>query len=144
MAGYVPYMRVLFRALVIATLSFGVVPAYGGVSGAGPTLTFVTVAPPKVHGAHFRAHKGVRVTFRVGSEAQVVVLRSSGSGSFTVVAPSLPPDPCGTPLLITAVGVHGDNALLRRPPRYCAPASPGAPAMPVPSYRGATNSRASA
>ena len=81
---------------------------------------------------HFHEHERVRVTFDAGTQAPIVVVRTSASGSFTVSAPSgFTSDPCGSALVISAAGVQGDQALLRRPPRLCAPETPGAPALPA-------------
>ncbi len=121
-----------FLVAVLAALSIGALQASGYASFGTPALSFVAGSPLRVHGAHFRQHERVRVTFNVGSQAPAVVVRTSVAGSFTASAPAgLTSDPCGSPLVISATGVLGDHASLRRPPRLCAPETPSAPALPA-------------
>ena len=124
----------LLFATSVAVLSIGTLAASAGTVAVTPTLTFVSVSPLQVHGSHFRGRERVRVTFQGASTAPTVTVRTTLYGSFTLSAPSgFTTDGCGPAFVISAAGVHGDTALLRRPARLCAPAQPApSPALPAP------------
>jgi hypothetical protein len=67
----------------------------------------------------------VRVTFQAGSMI-VLTAHTTRFGVFVLNAPDgFVLDQCGgRSVTVSAAGVHGDFALLRRPSRLCAPAAP--------------------
>jgi hypothetical protein len=97
--------------------------AAGGTSSKA-SLTVVSLHPLTVHGRQFVPRERVRVTFTLGkAPGHVLVVRTSAAGTFATSAPlALHYDRCTTTLVVSAVGTRGDKALLRRPPRGCAPA----------------------
>ncbi|HEY4346232.1 MAG TPA: hypothetical protein VGM80_01485 [Gaiellaceae bacterium] len=113
-------------AVVALTLSVAVLSA---AASSRPSLSIVSSSPLAVHGVHFGARERVRLTFRA-SKTSVLVVRTSRLGAFTVNAPAgFSLDRCGGgSLAVSASGLHGDTALLRRPLRACAPAAPASPA----------------
>jgi hypothetical protein len=87
-----------------------------------------------VKGTHFAPRERVRVRFGSGSTVRVVVVRANQFGTFVITVPSaIPDDQCGPAIVVSAAGVQGGAALVRRPPRMCAPATPAGPVSPVPA-----------
>ena len=114
-------LGVIVGALVLASLAAGGT----GVVKPKPSLVVVSFQPIKVHGRHFVPRERVRVTFKLGKAAgRVRFVRVSAAGTFSASPPAgISYDRCTTALVVNAVGVRGDKALLSRPPRGCAPAS---------------------
>jgi hypothetical protein len=125
-----------FAALICGALAASLLVAAS--AQARPVLTLVSASPLEVHGAHFAPHQRVHLRFSSVSPAQIVVVRASGTGTFTITVPSGTVfDQCGGPgLTVSAAAANGTYwILLQRPPRMCAPASPDAPAAPAASSR---------
>ncbi len=109
------------RCLVVCGLAALIAASVAGAV-LKPSLVLVRKAPLEVRGSGFRPHMAVRVV-ETSPAARVVVLRTSGTGTF--VAELLAGDPCAA-ILVRAVGSKGGRASLRIPPaRLCAPAGPG-------------------
>jgi hypothetical protein len=90
-----------------------------------PSIAFVSSSPLVLEGVHFAGRERVRVTFEAKSTT-VLTVHTSRSGVFVLGAPDgFMLDQCGTTsATVSAAGAHGDFALLRRPPRLCAPGAP--------------------
>jgi hypothetical protein len=117
----------LFLAAVVAS---GVTAV--AASGA-QTAHLAFVSSGAIKGTHFAPRERVRVRFGSGSSVQVVVVRANQFGTFVIPVPSaIPDDQCGPAIVVSAAGVEGGAALVRRPPRMCAPATPASPVAPVP------------
>lgn len=108
--------------VALAALSVAALPAWASLH---PSISFVSSSPLMLQGTHFAGRERVRVTFQAKSTT-VLTVRTSRAGAFVVSAPSgFTLDQCGSiAITVSAAGVHGDSALLRRPPRLCAPAAP--------------------
>jgi hypothetical protein len=119
------------KILLAAVVASGLTAATAeGASAAH--LAFVSSSAVK--GTHFGPRERVRVRFGAGDSVRVVVVRANQLGTFVITVPSgIPNDQCGPAIVVSAAGVQGGAALLRRPPRMCAPAAPASPASPVPS-----------
>jgi hypothetical protein len=113
-------LGVVAGALVLASLAAGGTDS----SKPKPSLAFVSLQPLTVHGRHFVPRERVRVTFTMGKAAgHVRFVRASAVGTFSASPPAgVGYDRCTTTLVVNAVGGRGDKALLKRPPRGCAPA----------------------
>jgi hypothetical protein len=94
-----------------------------------PSIAFVSSSPLQVRGVHFAGRERVHLTF-AAKTTTVLTIRTTRAGTFLVNAPTgFALDQCGGgSITVSAAGVHGDAALLRRPSRLCAPAAPATPA----------------
>ena len=96
-------------------------PAAGSASSA-PGLSLSASRPLVVHGSRFAGGERVRVSFRAGMQTLTRSVRATPLGAFALTTPqTLAYDPCSTTLVVSAKGVTGDTAVVRRPPRGCAP-----------------------
>jgi hypothetical protein len=119
------------KLLLAAVISSGVAAA--AAQGA-PAAHLAFTSSSTVKGTHFAPRERVRVRFGSGSAVQVVIVRTNQLGTFVITVPSgIPDDQCGSPIVVSAAGVQGGAALLRIPPRMCAPAGPVSP-VPAPAY----------
>ena len=108
---------VALAALVGAAL-VGSAPASPAVTK--PTIALSTLKPLTVRGAHFARVERVRVSFSAGGDAATRAVRTTGSGTFVAPAPEgFAYSPCGSPLVVVAVGSTGDRATLRLRQREC-------------------------
>jgi len=118
------------KLLLAAVVASGVTAV--AASGA-PTAHLAFASSGTVKGTHFAPRERVRVRFGSGSSVQVVVVRANQVGTFVIPVPSaIPDDQCGAAIVVSAAGVQSGAALVRRPPRMCAPAAPASPVSPVP------------
>jgi hypothetical protein len=85
-----------------------------------PSLAMAALRPPTVRGAHFARLERVRVGFSAGGNVATRTVRTTRSGNFVAPAPAgFAYSPCGSPLVVTAVGATGDRATLRLRQREC-------------------------
>jgi hypothetical protein len=118
--------------LLLAAVVAGGVTAAAAVGAQSAHLAFTSSST--VRGTHFAARERVRLRFGSGVSVRVVVVRADRFGTFLVTVPAgIPDDQCGPAIVVSAAGVQGGAALLRRPPRLCAPAAPAGPVSPVPA-----------
>jgi|GEM_PF-6811864 len=112
-------MRRVGGALVVLAVTAAALPAVAAPARTAlPRLSLTSMSPVGVAGVRFVHSERVRV--RYGTSLRVV--RASPAGSFLVHFP-VSGDPCTGPVLVTAVGAHGDSAALKLPARMC-PISP--------------------
>ncbi len=90
-------------------------------STARPALRLVQSQPPIVSGSHFHPAERVKVTFNVGAQRFVRIVRTSRSGSFSASAAPGALDRCGDLLLVIAVGLRGDSARVKLQLPDCPP-----------------------
>jgi hypothetical protein len=125
-------------ALSIATLVLLLVGA--AAAAPRPTLTLVTRSTGQVavHGTQFGAFERIRVRFAgMNAETPAITVRTNADGAFTLPAPAeTATDPCGAEFAVSATGATGGTALVRRPPRECAPAAPNGPVTPAAATSG--------
>jgi hypothetical protein len=122
-------MRSAKRVLAAVVVS-GVTAA---AAQCAPAAHLAFVSSSTVKGTHFAPRERVRVRFGSESSVQIVVVRANQFGTFVIPVPSaIPDDQCGPAIVVSAAGVQSGAALVRRPPRMCAPAAPASPVSPVP------------
>jgi hypothetical protein len=87
---------------------------------AKPRLALSGLQPAAVRGSHFAGRERVRVGFSAGGETWIRTVRTTEAGTFVAPAPEdFTYSPCGSPLLVTALGARGDRATLRLAQREC-------------------------
>ena len=87
-----------------------------------PSLRLLGTSPLAVRGLHFQPGEHVRVIATLQGVNLRRHARANASGTFTVRFWTAPPhDPCGSGLVVAAVGSLGSKTLLKLPPRECAP-----------------------
>jgi hypothetical protein len=91
-------------------------------SSSRPVLRLVRQQPPVVSGYHFRRAERVKVTFGVGAQRFVRIVRTSRTGAFSAKGLDGALDRCGDQLLIVAVGRLGDRASVKLQLPDCPPA----------------------
>jgi hypothetical protein len=76
--------------------------------------------PATVKGWDFAGLERVRVAFSAGGGTWMRTVRTTAAGTFVAPAPDeFKYSPCGSPLLLTAVGARGDHATLKLAQREC-------------------------
>jgi hypothetical protein len=112
-------MKALLTAAVIAALALASYAA--AASSTRPVLRLVQSQPPIVRGSHFRHAERVKVTFDLGAQQFVRVVRTTSTGSFSASGASGNLDRCGGQLLVVAVGRLGDRASVKLQLPDCPP-----------------------
>jgi hypothetical protein len=112
-------MKTLLTAAVLAALALASCAA--AAPSARPVLRIVQSQPPIVSGAHFRHAERVKVTFDLGAQRFVRIVRTTPTGSFSASAASGSLDRCGDRLLVVAVGRLGDRASVKLQLPDCPP-----------------------
>ena len=85
-----------------------------------PRLALSALQPATVKGRNFAGLERVRVGFSAGGETWTRTVRTTAAGTFVAQAPDeFTYSPCGSPLLLTAVGARGDRATLKLAQREC-------------------------
>jgi len=112
-------MKALLTAAVLAALALASCAA--AASSTRPLLRLVQSQPPIVRGTHFRHAERVKVTFDVGAQRFVRIVRTTLTGSFSASAASGNLDRCGDQLLVVAVGKLGDRASVKLQLPDCPP-----------------------
>ncbi len=114
---------ILFPMLVLAGALF--VAGLGAEVTWKPSLRLLGTNPLAVRGFHFRPGEHVRVTATLQGMKLRRDTRANAAGTFTVRFSTAPLyDPCGSSLVVAAVGSLGSMTLLKPPPRECAPIRP--------------------
>ena len=112
-------MKRLSTALGIAVLAL---PPLAGGAGAAqqPSLRFLALIPPRVHGTHFTSGERVTVTLRAGSTKRGLTTHASRAGAFTIEFKALSDvDRCSGSVSLVAVGARGDRAAFTLTPVEC-------------------------
>jgi hypothetical protein len=106
-------------AVVLAALAGAALVAVSPAA-TKPSLAMAALQPPTVRGTHFARLERVRVGFSAGGVTATRTVRTTAAGTFVAPAPAgFAYSPCGSPLVVTAVGATGDRAALRLRQREC-------------------------
>jgi hypothetical protein len=107
-------------SIATAAVALGLVAPGAGASGGKPSLTFLRLDPPKLHGAHFKAGEKVGIRLRVGRAQILRTVRVSGNGEFTVVLGSITPaDRCSARASLVVSGALGERTTVKLPQTGC-------------------------
>ena len=111
-------MKRVSTALGIAALAL---PALAdGAAAAQPSLRFLALIPPRVHGTHFKSGERVTVTLRAGKTKRGMTTHASRTGAFTIQFKALSDeDRCSGTVSLVAVGTRGDRAAYTLTPVSC-------------------------
>jgi hypothetical protein len=113
-------MKALLTCAVLAALALAACAA--AATSALPALQLVQQQPPVVSGSHFRHAERVTVTFGVGGQRFVRIVRATRTGTFSASAAAGVLDRCGDQLLVVAVGRLGSRATVKLQLPLCPPA----------------------
>jgi hypothetical protein len=113
-------VSIVVSVLVLAAALSIAVP--GTATTTRPALRLLDLRPLTVRGLHFQPSERVSVLAMLEGMKLRRQARADASGLFTASFRDAPPhDPCGSGLLVVAVGSLGSKTLLKLPPRECAP-----------------------
>ena len=112
-------MRPLLVAVAVL-LGAAAVASAAATPAPKPRLAVAAEHPVTVRGWHFTGLERVRLSFSAGGDPSTRTVRATAAGTFVAPAPpGFAYSPCGAPLVVAAVGAHGDRAWLRLPQREC-------------------------
>jgi hypothetical protein len=107
-------------SIATAAVAFALTAPAGAANVSKPSLTLLRLAPPKLHGTHFKAGEQVGIRFKAGKTEILRSVRVSMNGEFTVVLGSVTlTDRCGSEASLVAAGTLGDRSVVKLPQTGC-------------------------